>query len=336
MKPACHDPDHGTPVRTAGLDLTGGVAAPVTRDRAAELFRIVDAEGALLIRDTGLRTAQEFAEFLRAIDFRARPYIGGVGPRTEYAPGVYTATDLLHDISLPLHQEMTYLDDAPDYVVFFCQEPTLHGQKTNLIGDMRKLTQQLPAGFKERYRGKRARLCLTLPTAGRSTGVYQAKESWQATFGTDDHGEAQAIGRRRGWELAWNEEDNLTIMQEPARFFRFHPIHGELWCSQAHFVQPEARRLTAQRDGRRGDVERWERAMASAPESLDRMIMEDGTPIPRDDCRIWFELAASLETAYSLGRGEVIILDNMVTAHGRTKFTGPRQIFVALGDRSRG
>jgi len=29
----------------------------------------------------------------------------------------------------------------------------------------------------------------------------------------------------------------------------------------------------------------------------------------------------------------VIILDNMLTAHGRTTFTGSRRLFAALGDR---
>ena len=74
--------------------------------------------------------------------------------------------------------------------------------------------------------------------------------------------------------------------------------------------------------------------MATAPESLNRMIMEDGTTISAAECRTWFKLVCDLEVPYALGRGEVIILDNMLTAHGRSTFTGTRQMFAALGDRA--
>ena len=115
--------------------------------------------------------------------------------------------------------------------------------------------------------------------------------------------------------------------QEPARFFRSHPIHGELWCTQAMVFQPESSRLIAERDGRPADTERLASTMAN------RMIMEDGTLISVEECRMWFKLVCDLETPYALGRGEVIILDNMLTAHGRSTFTGSRGLFAALGDR---
>ena len=63
------------------------------------------------------------------------------------------------------------------------------------------------------------------------------------------------------------------------------------------------------------------------------MIMEDGSAVPPEDCRIGFEIAMAAETPYALGRGDIIVLDNLLMAHGRSRFTGPRKIFTALGDR---
>ena len=324
----------GLSVPCARMDLADNGSPTAAGGLAAEIFRLVDTEGALLIRDTGLRSPHEFAAFLQEIDFRPHSYVGGTTPRTEYAAGVYTATDLPPDRCILLHQEMAYLDDVPDYVAFYCQEPAEHGQKTNLIGDMRAFTAELPDSFKRRFRGKRARLRRRLPPAGKSTGVYKDKKSWQESLGTGDRREAARLGRQRGWELAWTDDESLEITQEPARFFRPHPIHGELWCTQALTFQPESQRLAAERDGRTADAERLAKTMASAPVSLHRMIMEDGTTVSVEECRTWFKMVCDLETPYALGRGEVIILDNMLTSHGRSTFTGSRRLFAALGDRA--
>ncbi len=324
----------GFSVPCARICLTAnGSPSPAGR-MAAEIFRLVDTEGALLVRDTGLGTPHEFAAFLQAIDFRPHSYVGGTTPRTEYAAGVYSATDLPPQRGILLHQEMAYLDDVPDYVAFFCQQPAGHGQKTNLIGDMRAFTEELPEHFERRFRGKRARLRRRLPPEGNSAGAYKDRKSWQESLGTADRREARNVARQRGWELAWTDDDYLEITQEPARFFRPHPVHGELWCTQAMGFQPESWRLMAERDGRTEEAERLARTMATDPESLNRMIMEDGTTISAEECRTWFKLVCDLEVPYALGRGEVIILDNMLIAHGRATFTGSRRMFAALGDRA--
>ena len=315
----------GFSVPCARLRVAGYGALPVVPGLAAEIFRLVDTEGALLMRDTGLSSPHEFAAFLQAIDFHPHSYVGGTTPRTEYAAGVYSATDLPPDRCILLHQEMAYLDEVPDYVAFYCQEPAEHGQKTNLIGDMRIFTEGLPAHFTRRFHGRRARLRRRLPPARASNGVYTDKKSWQESLGTADRREAERIARQRGWELAWTDDEWLEITQEPARFFRSHPIHGELWCTQALTFQPESLRLAAERDGRQADAERMAHTMA---------IMEDGTSITVEECRAWFRMVCELETPYALGRGDVIILDNMLTAHGRSTFTGSRRLFAALGDRS--
>ena len=74
--------------------------------------------------------------------------------------------------------------------------------------------------------------------------------------------------------------------------------------------------------------------MKEAPDTLDAMIMEDGSRVPAEDTAAWFALCESLETSYALGRGEMIILDNMLMAHGRSMYSGTRTVYTALGDRS--
>ncbi len=324
---------NGVSIPCAHMDLTGSVDSSARRELTEEIYGIVDRQGALLLQDTGLETSRGFSEFLSSIGYHHHSYVGGTSPRTDQGRGVYTATDIPADVTIPIHQEMSYLDSVPDYVSFFCEDPPENGQKTNLIGDMRRFTDSLPVELKKRYKGKRARLRRTLPPTGKNTGFFRAQKCWQETFGTDDREEAVAIADQKGWELSWTDDDFLVITQEPARFFRTHPIHGEIWCTQALLFQPVSRRLSAERDGRTADLERLDSALANAPDSIDRMIMEDGSAVPPEDCRIGFEIAMAAETPYALGRGDIIVLDNLLMAHGRSRFTGPRKIFTALGDR---
>jgi alpha-ketoglutarate-dependent taurine dioxygenase len=324
---------NGISVPCLHMDLTGSVDSPARKELTEEIYGIIDGEGALLMRDTGLETTSGFSEFLSSIGYHHHSYVGGTSPRTDQGRGVYTATDIPADITIPIHQEMAYLDNVPDYASFFCEDPPENDQKTNLIGDMRKFTDSLPVELKKRYKGKRARLRRMLPPTGKNTGFFRAKKCWQETFGTNDRKEVVAITQQKGWELSWTDDDFLVITQEPARFFRTHPIHGEIWCTQAMLHHPTTRRLIAERDGRMADLELLDSAVANAPDSVDRMIMEDGSAVPPEDSRIWFEIAVAMETPYALGRGDIIVLDNLLMAHGRSRFTGPRRIFTALGDR---
>ena len=159
------------------MDLTGSVDSPAREELTEEIYGIIDREGALLMRDTGLETTSGFSESLSSIGHHHHSYVGGTSPRTNQGWGVYTATGVPADVTIPIHQEMAYLDSVPDYVSFFCEDPPGNGQKTNLIGEMRKFTDSLPVELKKRYQGKRVRLRRMLPPTGKNTDFFRAKNA---------------------------------------------------------------------------------------------------------------------------------------------------------------
>jgi hypothetical protein len=326
---------NGVAVPCVWLDLSGSNGPQAGSELKDRIFEIVDREGALLFRGAGIDGPAGYAAFLTSIGFRHHSYVGGTAPRTDLGRGVYTATDLPPDTTVMIHQEMSYLDDVPDYVSFYSHEPPENGQRTHLIGDMRRLSAQLPDELRRKYHGRRARLRRVLKPEGSDAVVARREKSWQEVLGTGDRREAQAIAERKGWDLTWKDDGSLIFLQEPARFFRPHPVHGEMWCSQGLHYQPAGRRLVAERDGRMEDALRIATAMAEAPDSLAAMVMEDGSPVPAEDCAAWFHLCSGAQVSYALGRGEMIVLDNMLMAHGRTTFTGTRTMYAALGDRAR-
>ena len=152
----------GVTVPCIDRDLTGSPDTPARRELAADIYAVVDREGGLLIRHTGIEDTEQYGAFLACIDFHHHSYVGGTTPRSARGNGVYTATELPPAVTLHSHQEMSYLDSVPDYVSFYCEHPPDHQQKTNLFVDMRAFTAHLPEEFTERYRGRRARLQRTL------------------------------------------------------------------------------------------------------------------------------------------------------------------------------
>ena len=323
----------GLVVPSVQMNLTGSAAAPARRELAASLYEILDHEGALLIRDSSIEDTAQFAAFLESIEFRHHTYVGGTSTRTKQGRGVYTSTELPPAETLPSHQEMSYLDTVPDYAVFYCQHPADDGQKTNLFLDMRAFTESLPDDFAARYRGKRARLHRTLPNKGK--GSTPEIKYWQDVLETSDRDEARTIAAENDWELTWTPDGKLTIRQEPARFFRPHPVHGELWCTQAMLQQPRCWQRVAERAAGGDDVDEVKALdrPRQTSRSTSQMFMEDGGTIPEADVDVWFDLMMAAETSFALQRGDVILLDNMLVAHGRSSFVGKRKMYAALGDR---
>ena len=58
----------------------------------------------------------------------------------------------------------------------------------------------------------------------------------------------------------------------------------------------------------------------------------DGTRIADEDMASILEVYRQLEVSFPWQRGDVMVLDNLLTAHGRNRFEGERQLLVTMGD----
>jgi hypothetical protein len=62
--------------------------------------------GALLLRDFGVHTAEDFNAVVEAFDYPELPYIGGAAPRFKVVGRVYTTNESPPDQLVPFHHEM--------------------------------------------------------------------------------------------------------------------------------------------------------------------------------------------------------------------------------------
>jgi len=281
------------------------------RNSVAEIEAELVKHGAILFRDFPLRSRSDFEAFARAISPELMEYTERSTPRSEVTAGIYTSTEYPADQHIPLHNENSYSHAWPRKVYFFCVEPAPVGGSTPLA-DSRLVYEAIDERVRERFVEKGVmyvrnyRPALDLP--------------WQTVFRTSDRAEVERYCAEVGMRCEWRGEALRTTQVRQA--VAVHPVTGEMvWFNQAHLfhVSSLEKKLSESM-----------RALYESDELPRNSYYGDGTPIETmalDEIRRAYSECA-ISTDWQCG--DLILVDNMLTAHGRTPYEGPRQILVAM------
>lgn len=272
--------------------------------------------GAILFRGFGIRTQELFQNAVAAIGGNALSYVDGNSPRSKLGGGVYTSTEYPPEFFISLHNELSYSKRWPSRVFFCCITAPAEGGETPLA-DSRAILRELPADVRETFVRKQIRYIRNLH------GGHGLGPSWQKTFETDDRAVIEEFCRETDSEFRWNDDGSLTITQiRPA--VAVHPRTGEeVWFNQADQFHPSTHppdvyeSLMAFYDGR-------EEAM---PQTA---AFGDGTPMSREILDEVRRTAGREMRTFPWQEGDLLMVDNMLTAHGRMPFKGPRKILVSM------
>lgn len=292
-----------------GVDLTAWAAA----HREFVAVRLQE-HGGILFRGFGVTTSGEFERFARAICGELLEYRYRSTPRTRVSGDIYSSTEYPAGEHIPLHNEMSYTTSWPMKIAFCCAQPAEEGGETP-IADSRRVYARIAPRVRELF--ARAGV-MYVRNYGRRLDL-----PWQDTFQTDDRAEVEAYCRRAAIEFEWGADDGLRTRQV-CQALAAHPQTGEeVWFNQAHLfhtsnLRPEVR----------------ESLLASCrEEDLPRnAYFGDGSPIADslvDEVR---EAYRRETVSFPWRRGDVLVLDNMLAAHGRTPFRGARQIMVGMAE----
>ncbi len=146
---------------------------------------------------------------------------------------------------------------------------------------------------------------------------------WPTVFQTDDRGEVEEHCRRGGIECEWRPDGNLrTRAVRPA--VAEHPVTGEtVWFNHATFFHVS----TLEPALRETLLEQF-----SQEDLPTNTFYGDGSPIEPEVLDSLRDAYRSETVRFPWQEGDLLLLDNMLVAHGREPFEGERLVLVGMAE----
>lgn len=275
---------------------------------------LLDKHGAILFRGFDGADLPGLARFVKGVSGDLLEYRERSSPRTHVTDNIYTSTEHPAHQSIFLHNENSYAHTWPLKIFFLCSVAPLRGGETP-IADCRQVFQSIDSRIRDRFIQKKVMYVrnfsddLSLP--------------WQTVFGTSDREAVASRCGEAGYTVEWTGKNGLRtkrIGQAVAR----HPRTGEMsWFNHATFfhvstLEPDVRDALLAQFGE---------------EHLpNNTYYGDGSPIEASVLDHLRETYLRAKVSFPWLLGDVLLADNVMAAHSREPFEGPRKIHVAMSE----
>lgn len=285
-------------------------------------------DGGILFRGFPIDDEQDFTDLIKTLKLGSFiDYIGGDSPRTKIAEGVYTSTEAPPSIKIPLHNELSYVKNYPKHIYFYCQIAPQCGGET-IIADARKIYQSIDSRVKEKFIDKELRYVSCYYHKSQLmdfiNAVQKGHRRWVDVFETEHKLEVERKCHENDFSYRWNQNDWIKLSQQrPATLV--HPETGEVvWFNQAHIFDFNPKLLGL-----------WRYIGTKILYCRDHMKLHqvffcDGSPIPREDLYHILDVLDANTVSFPWQKGDLLVLDNILAMHGRSKFKGKRRILTAM------
>ena len=294
-------------------EATGDAAGWAAEHR--DVLRAVVAEhGAVLVRGLGLRDAAETTAVFRRLATTLMIEKEAFARRQVYADGVYSSATWPANQQMCMHHELSYRLEVPSLLLFACLGAPTRGGAT-AVSDSPTVLDALPKDLTERFerdgwllaRSYNDEIGATLPEA----------------FGTEDRGAIESYCRANAIEFAWQPDGELRTRQRRSAVVR-HPLTGErCFFNQIAFLNE------------------WTIA-AEIREYLVDVYGAEGLPFNTrfgTGEPLNAEIVEQINAVYEANTvrepwqaGDLMLVDNIRTAHSREAYVGPREILVGMAE----
>jgi alpha-ketoglutarate-dependent taurine dioxygenase len=280
------------------------------------LLSAVREHGSLVVRGLRLREAAEVEAVFRRLGSLMIER-EAFAARKRYSDGVYSSSKWPPNQQMCMHHELSYALEVPSLMLFACLTAPKAGGATP-VADSPAVLQALPADLVERFQ----RLgWLLIRNYSEDIGASIAE-----AFGTDDRDAVESYCRANAIKFEWQPDGGLRTWQRRSAVVR-HPRTGErCWFNQIAFLNE------------------WT-IDAEVREYLVDMYGEDGLPFNTrfgNGDPVGADVVQAINEVYEAHAvrepwqaGDLLLVDNVRSAHAREPFEGPREVVVAMADAVR-
>jgi alpha-ketoglutarate-dependent taurine dioxygenase len=274
-------------------------------------------KGVIYFQSTGIDSLEKFNDFMEGIgDGNNKSFLGGNAFRSKYTERVYNASEFEPSEKIKLHTEFSHTPQSPAKLFFNCVTPAHKGGET-IVADTRKVMARLSSSLKEEFDLKEINYIRNFHS-GSGLGP-----SWQQAFETTRREDIQDYCASRKIKCAWKSNDGLRLEHTMPAFVN-HPITAQkLWFNQVEHFHPS---IYGQ--------EVFEGLMMGHNNDERELPMYvtfgDGSSIPTEFIE---EIHAALEgeeVKVRWRKSGLLLIDNVLTLHGRMSFEGERRILVSM------
>ncbi len=270
--------------------------------------------GAVLLRGFGIGGVDGFEGVVRSVSGDPLAYAERSSPRSTIKGQVYTSTDYPPAEEIFLHNENSYQADWPMTLFFYCVRPPETLGSTPLA-DTRRIHDAIDPAVREEFA---ARGWMVVRNFTEGFGV-----PWQRAFNTTDRAAVERYCAGNGVETEWTAGGCLRTRAR-REAVRRHPVTGEtVWFNHATFFH-----VTTLAD----EVCAGLREMFDEQDLPTNTYYGDGSPIADDVTDHLRACYRAEQRRFDWEPDDVLLVDNMLCAHGREPFTGPRRIAVAMAE----
>ncbi|WP_368491801.1 amino acid adenylation domain-containing protein [Pseudomonas sp. Hg5Tf] len=267
----------------------------------------------ILLRGFALHDIHAFEALAEAVQPGLYGQYGDL-PKKEGGKNTYRSTPYPEKKMILFHNESSHQDTWPRKQLFFCEQPSPVGGATPVV-DCRQMYLRLPEALRETFEQKGLLYVRTF--------ADKLDVSWQHFFKTDDRAQVEARCQAAGIQWTWLDNDELQIRTPCPAIIR-HPLTGE----KTFFNQVQLHHIYCLDADVREDL----LALFGIERMPRHVYYGDGSPIEDEVMQVIGELYEACAVRFDWRKGDVILLDNMLAAHARDPFEGPRKIVVAMGE----
>lgn len=271
-------------------------------------------QGGILFRNFNMKTVDEFEQFITVVSSELLEYRERSSPRSRVSGNIYTSTDYPADQSIFLHNENSYQQTWPLKIFFFCVISPHQGGETP-IADCRNVFRRIDPRIRERFIQKKV---MYVRNFGEGFGL-----PWQTVFQTTDRAAVEAYCHSAGIEFEWKAGNRLRTRQIRPAVARHPQTKEMIWFNHATFfhvstLEPSVREALL--------------AEFKEEDLPNNTYYGDGSPIEPTVLDQLREAYWQETVIFPWQEGDVLMLDNMLAAHGRSPFVGSRRVVVGMSE----